>query len=113
MFTAAGASYWAKLKESWYNASGVVDVTITGNEVCVTGYSDRDVLEWASMVMNEAFEKECSESWNMVMSDSRRKWSEYKAKEHVKYNAAWKYHCTYGRGSEEVPSYEKHPAYRR
>ena len=42
---------------------------------------------------------------------SRLLLKEFWAKNHAGYNAAWKYHCTYGKGSETEPAYERHPAF--
>lgn len=49
-------------------------------------------------------------SWELLAR--RRIWSEYQAKRFTAYNAAFKYHCTYGNGNNEEPTHEKHPAYK-
>ena len=80
------------------------------NDVYVIGDARDDVLFVAGEIKRQAIDAEFSESWEYVRR--RSDWTEYQAKEKVNYSAAWRYHCTYGNGSESAPAYEKHPAYR-
>ena len=58
------------------------------------------------------FDLEFQFSFRILDGIPRRNFIEYHAKNHAGYNAAWKYHCAYGLGSETEPSNEIHPAFR-
>ena len=109
VFTAKGVVYWAR-QANFYGLLEASNVIVQGNDVYVIGDACDAILSIASEIKRQAIDEEFSKSWKYVRA--RRNWTEYQAKKKVNYSAAWRYHCTYGNGSESEPTYEKHPAYR-
>ena len=109
LFTAKGAVYWAR-QANFYGLLEASNVIVQGNDVYVIGDACDAILSIASEIKRQAIDEEFSKSWKYVRA--RRNWTEYQAKKKVNYSAAWRYHCTYGNGSESEPTYKKHPAYR-
>jgi hypothetical protein len=110
LFTAKGIIYCARQNDFYYGFLEGSDIIVQDNDVYVIGDTYNEVAVYANSIKNWAIESERQESWRYVQA--RRLWAEYQAKMEVNYNAAWRYHCTYGNGSETPPFYEIHPAYR-
>lgn len=75
-----------------------------------SGDSAFSARENAAVVISLAVANELTESDQIVRVN--RGYAEKKAKEHVGYNAAFRYHCTYQREYSENPIRILHPAYR-
>ena len=113
LFTARGLVYWAKaaaVEKGLVEGDGFL---VLDDDMWVIGNTRDEVFFKAQDIRDEAFLAERDYCWDVTASlEKRRLFAEYHAKFNVGYNAAFKYHCTYGHGSELEPSYEIHPAYR-
>ena len=112
LFTARGIFYCATnfcANGGQFNVNANTTVEISGDDIYV--YADDELT--AELDANEILT--CFEAEENRLSRSLRKsrllLKEFWAKNHAGYNAAWKYHCTYGKGSETEPAYERHPAF--
>ena len=110
LFSAKGIVYWARQNDFYLGFSEGTDVIVQSNDVYVITETRDEALLFAKEIKDSAVNEEYEKCWSYLLQ--RRNWAEYNAKKKVKYNAAWRYHCTYGKGSDEMPTYVKHPAFR-
>ena len=109
LFTAVGMLYWVNNQQNWGIVPGV-EIEPHSQSVSAVGFYKDAVFECAVLIRQIIVDEECAFSWELLAR--RRNWSEYQAKRFAAYNAAFKYHCTYGNGNNEEPTHEKHPAYK-
>ena len=83
---------------------------VSGETLLVQGDSPAEVRKRARKVIRKAEDDEFEKSLQIVKGN--RYYIEYKAKQHVKYNAAFRWECTYGKDMPgKIPVYKHHPAY--
>ena len=109
LFTAVGMLYWVNNQQHWGIVPEVENEPHSQSVSAVGFYKDA-VFECAVLIRQIIVDEECAFSWKLLAR--RRNWSEYQAKRFAAYNAAFKYHCTYGNGNNEEPTHERHPAYK-
>ena len=100
-----------------FTAKGARHFLSTNPFVCSDGYvygnTEQDVETRAVAALQHAEDMEFLVSDFIMTSSLRRNFMEYHAKAFAGYNAAWRYHCTYGQGSESEPNNKFHPAFIR
>ena len=84
-------------------------IKISGNDIYV--YADNPTTAELDADEIVTYYEACEEQLSRSLRANRQFLKEHWAKKHAGYNAAWKYHCTYGNGSETEPTYERHPAF--
>lgn len=75
----------------------------------VQGSTPEEVLERVSEICAKAVDAEWRYSDKLMLQN--RYFFEYKVKQHVNYNAAFKWECTYGKDFSGIPEYHRHPAW--
>lgn len=104
-FTTNGIKYFIA-QEARANANIATSTWI------VKGGSSDDARDRAREVIARAVANELAESTRIYRLRSNRGYMELKCKEHVGYNAAWRYHCTYQNEYGTSPLRVLHPAFR-
>ena len=104
-FTTNGIKYFIAQEAS-------ANANIATSTWIVKGVSSDDARDRAREVIARAVANELAESTRIYRLRSNRGYMELKCKEHVGYNAAWRYHCTYQNEYGTSPLRVLHPAFR-